>query len=89
MSLIEALALLGIAAILCLFVVSVVWVWRDMGQRSRPPWLRVLVLVTFNMLTVGFVIYLVDLRRHPHDPSLTVGDWLLQRYRKSGSEVRA
>jgi hypothetical protein len=87
--LVEVLALLGLAALLCLLIVAVVWLWRDMGERDRPPWLRVIVLVTCNMLTIGFVIYLIDLRRHPHDPSLTVGDVLRQRYRQRGPTTTA
>jgi hypothetical protein len=71
-----------VAALLWFLIVAHVWLWRDMDDRDRPRWLRAIVLVTFNMMTIGFVIYLLDLRRHPHDPSLTTGDVFRQRYRQ-------
>jgi len=63
-------ALLGFAV---LAVVATMWLWRDMRSRGRPPWLRVLViLLSVLPPSLGMLVCLVDLVRHPHDPGLSI-----------------
>jgi len=89
MSFTQAVAWLGIVAVMVLFVFVIVWIWRDMGERNRPRWLRLIVILTGNIFVLGFAIYLVDLARHPHDSNLTRRDVLLQRYRNRPDHARA
>ena len=71
-----AVIMTGLAA---LIVRLSVWLWRDMRQRQRPIWLRVLVVDVGFIPGVGFVVWLVDLQRHPHDPNVSRWDVFRQR----------
>jgi hypothetical protein len=78
----QIVATVGLAAILAVGPLLFVWIWRDMAQRQRPVWLRVLVLASaVTPLTfVTFWIFPWDLKRHPHDPPLSRRQFLLQRF---------
>lgn len=63
-----------------LAVVLTIWLWRDMRERRRPVWLRLLVVATGFVTGLGIVVWMVDLRRHPHDPALSRQQIALQRF---------
>lgn len=74
------LAVAAIAAATVLAALLMIWTWRDMRERKRPIWLRVVVLATGFVTGIGVAVWIVDLKRHPHRPGLTRSDWLLQRF---------
>jgi hypothetical protein len=78
----QQLAMVALAAAAAFAVVATIWLWRDMRERCRPVWLRVLVVVTGFVTGLGFAVWILDSRRHPHDPNLSRRDILLQRYER-------
>lgn len=80
----QVLFLLLVLVLVALAALVTIWIWRDMQQRGRPKWLRIVVIVAqFVTGWVGLLVWLIDLRRHPHKLGLTRSDIIRQRFRAS------
>jgi uncharacterized membrane protein len=69
-----------LALVAALAVGVTIWLWRDMRERQRPVWLRVLVVVTGCVSGLGIILWIIDLARHPHRHGLTRRQIVLQEF---------
>jgi hypothetical protein len=80
MSATQWLALVALGAAMLFVPLSLIWLWRDMRERQRPLWLRLLVVLTAFPTCLGIMAWVVDVKMHPHDPALTRRQVAFQRF---------